>query len=96
MTWVVDRRNLTAAWEKVSTADDAETPGFDGVTCAQLRHRVGAWVADLADDLFHQRYEPAHPRWVDIPKPNKLNATRRIGILTVRDRVVQNAIRQVF
>lgn len=96
MAWVVDRRNLTAAWEKVAAADGADTPGPDGVTCAQLRHRVGTWLGDLADDLFHRRYEPARPRWVDVPKPNKPNATRRIGILTVRDRVVQNALRQVL
>jgi group II intron reverse transcriptase/maturase len=96
MTWVVDRRNLSGAWDKVAAADGADTPGPDGVTCAQLRHRVGAWLADLADDLFHGRYDPGKPRWVDIPKPNNPAATRRIGILSVRDRVVQNAIRQVL
>jgi len=96
LTWVLDCRNLTAAWEKVAAADGADTPGLDGITCGPLRHRVGPWLAGLADDLFHQRYVPTAPRWVDIPKPNNPTATRRIGILTVRDRVVQNAIRQVL
>lgn len=96
MGWVVDRRNLSAAWDKVAAADGADTPGLDGLTCGHLRARVGPWLAGLADDLFHRRYHPAGPRSVDIPKPNKPGEARRIGILTVRDRVVQNAVRQVL
>jgi group II intron reverse transcriptase/maturase len=96
MTWVIDRRNLSAAWDKVAAADGADTPGPDGVTCSQLRARVGPWLADLAEALFHRRYAPGGVRWVDIPKPNKPGETRRIGILSVRDRVVQNAVRQVL
>lgn len=96
MTWVLDRRNLAAAWEKVSAADGADTPGTDGATCAQLRHRVGPWLAGLAEDLFHDRYAPGPVRWIDIPKPNKPTESRRIGILSVRDRVVQTALRLVL
>lgn len=96
MPWVVDRRNLSAAWDKVAAADGADTPGTDGVTCGQLRNRVGPWLAELAEHLFHHKYAPSGARWVEIPKPNKPGETRRIGILTVRDRVVQNALRQVL
>jgi group II intron reverse transcriptase/maturase len=95
MSWVLDRRNLTAAWDRVSATDGADTPGPDGVTCSQLKNRVGPYLADLAEDLFHRRYFPSGARWVDIPKPNNPAASRRIGILNVRDRVVQTAIRQV-
>ncbi len=96
MTHLLDRRNLSAAWDRVSAADGADTPGPDGVTCAQLRHRVGPWLVQLADALFHSAYQPAPPRWVDIPKPDKPGQIRRIGILNVRDRVVQAAVKQVL
>ena len=61
-----------------------------------MKHRVGPWLADLADTLFHSAYLPAAPRLVDIPKPDKPGQTRRIGILNVRDRVVQAAMKQVL
>ena len=96
MPWVVDRRNLTAAWDKTAGTDGADTPGPDGVICSHLRSQVAGWLARMAEDLFHRRYAPGGPRWVDIPKPNKPGETRRIGILSVRDRVAQNALRQVL
>ncbi|OWK41136.1 reverse transcriptase domain-containing protein [Fimbriiglobus ruber] len=95
MPWVLDRRNLAAAWDRVSAADGADTPGPDGLTCGQLKHRVGPWLADLADALFHRAYHPAAARWVDVPKAGDPGRTRRIGILNVRDRVVQTAVKQV-
>ena len=96
MTWVLDRRNLAAAWDRVASADGADTPGPDGITAGQLRHRVGPWLADLAEAMFHRGYAPAAPRWVDIPKPDKPGQFRRIGILNFRDRVVQAALKQVL
>jgi RNA-directed DNA polymerase len=96
MTWLLDRRNLAAAWERVSTADGADTPGPDGCTCTSLKAGAAAWLARLADDLYHNRYRPQPPRWVDLPKPGKPGATRRIGILNMRDRIVQAALKQLL
>jgi RNA-directed DNA polymerase len=96
MPWVLDRRNLAAAWERVRGADGADTPGPDGLTCAGLRANAAAWLARLADDLYHGRYRPQPPRWVEVPKPDKPGATRRLGVLNVRDRVVQAALKQVL
>jgi RNA-directed DNA polymerase len=96
MPWLLDRRNLAAAWERVAAADGADTPGPDGCTCASLRAGAAAWLARLADDLYHARYRPQPPRWVDLAKPGKPGAMRRIGILNIRDRVVQTALKQVL
>jgi RNA-directed DNA polymerase len=95
-TWLLDRRNLEAAWDRVQDSDGAATPGSDGVTCDHVRSQAGAWLARLADDLFQRRYHPMQPRWIDVPKPNKPGQTRRLGILTVRDRVVHAALKQVL
>jgi len=67
MTWLLDRRNLEAAWERVRKADGANTPGMDGVICRELATRGDDWLKAIADDLYHGRYRPSEPRWVDIP-----------------------------
>lgn len=94
--WLLDRRNLHAAWERVAEAEGASTPGPDGIVCNQIRGELDAWIARLADDLFHRRYRPQPPRIVEVPKANKPGAVRRLGILNVRDRVVHTALKQVL
>ncbi|GIW80382.1 MAG: hypothetical protein KatS3mg105_2189 [Gemmatales bacterium] len=96
MTWLLDRRNLEAAWQRVAAAQGADTPGVDGVRCRDIDQSIDSWLSDLADDLLRRRYRPRSIRWVAIPKPNKPGETRRLGILTVRDRVVHAAIKQVL
>ncbi len=96
MTWLLDRRNLEAAWERVRSADGADTPGIDGVTAGDIRCQGPSWLSQLADDLLHGRYRPSVPRWIDIPKPNRPGQFRRLGILTLRDRIVLAAIKQVL
>src|SRR5205807_1087915 len=91
-----DRRNLEAAWDRVRGAEGADTPGPDGVAAADVQRQGPGWLTRLADDLLHRRYRPTPPRWIDIPKPNKPGQTRRLGLLTLRDRVVLAALKQVL
>lgn len=94
MPTLLDRRNLEAAWERVRTSDGARTPGVDGQVAAEIQHRASQWLTSLANDLYHQRYQPRPPRWIDVPKP--AGGARRLGILTIRDRVVHAAVKQVL
>ena len=96
MPWVLDRRNLEAAWERVSGNPGANTPGVDGKTCADIGPRIVSWLNDLARQLLEETYRAAVPRWVDVPKHPGSTDTRRLGILTVRDRVVHAALKQVL
>jgi len=96
MPRLLERCNLEAAWERVSGAEGADTPGPDGMTCGDIRPRAASWLASLADDLFQGRYEPRPPRWVEIPKPGKPGQVRRLGILSIRDRVVQAGLKQLL
>jgi len=57
------------------------------------RHGWPTWAEDLFPPSLHA---PGSPRWIDIPKPNRPGETRRIGILSIRDRVAQNALKQVL
>jgi group II intron reverse transcriptase/maturase len=95
ITAFLDRRNLQAALERVRQSEGANTPGIDGVTCAEVGKNP-EWLGHLAEDLYTKRYRPNKPRIVEIPKPNKPGKTRRLGILTIRDRVVHTALKQLL
>lgn len=96
MTWVLDPRNLDAAWDRVQRNDGSKTPGLDGATAASIRPHADAWLSQLGADLRRGAYRPTPPRWVDVPKEPGSVQTRRLGILTIRDRVVHAAVKQVL
>ena len=100
VTALLDRRNLYAAWRFVRSADGADTPGPDGLTCKDLEQSADSGDAlhrlfeQISRDILDGRYCPQPPRWVEVPKPN--GGTRRLGILTVRDRLVHAALKNVL
>lgn len=91
---MLDRRNMEAAWERVRTSDGALTPGVDGQTATDVLRQHSRWLSSLTDDLYHQNYVPHPVRYVEIPKSG--GGMRRLGIMTVRDRVVHTAMKQVL
>ena len=93
MDKVFAERNLRAASAKVLANEGA--PGVDHVTVEAFSDDLEANVAKLSAALRGGTYEPQAIRRVFIPKPGS-NEQRPLGIPTVRDRVVQGAIRQVI
>lgn len=98
MPWLVEDANLVAAWDRVRRADGAHTAGLDGVTCDDIGASSAAWLAAIRNQIMAGTYAFEAPRWVDVPKKanDPAAGTRRLGILTVRDRVVHGAIKQVL
>ncbi|MCS7167133.1 MAG: reverse transcriptase domain-containing protein [Gemmatales bacterium] len=100
LTALLDRRNLYAAWRFVRSNEGADTPGVDGMTCKALEQSSGRADAithllqQLSQDILGQRYQPQPPRWIEVPKPS--GGTRRLGILTVRDRILHAALKNVL
>jgi group II intron reverse transcriptase/maturase len=86
--------NLQQAWERVAANRGA--PGIDGVTIAQFRENADERLTQLAQDLRQKSYRPQPVRRVFIPKGGKGGGQRPLGIPTVRDRIVQQALRQVL
>lgn len=89
---VLARDNLARAWKRVKSNKGA--PGIDGVTIEVWpAHAREHWPA-LREQIEGGRYGPRAVRRVEIPKPG--GGLRRLGIPTVTDRVVQQAIAQVL
>jgi RNA-directed DNA polymerase len=89
---VLDRDNLARAWKRVKANKGA--PGIDGVTVEDWpAHAREHWPAVRAQ-IESGRYQPQAVRRVEIPKPD--GGKRLLGIPTVTDRVVQQAIAQVL
>jgi len=71
-------------------------PGIDGVTCASVEANEGeaAFLARLGEQLQHKTYQVDPVRRVRIPKAD--GGQRALGIPTLRDRVVQMALKLVI
>ncbi len=93
---VYDPAVLVDAWERVKGNRGARSAGVDGQTAFYITAVRGeqAFLSELRDDLKARRFQPAPVREVMIPKPG--GKRRRLGIATVRDRVVQAALKAVL
>jgi RNA-directed DNA polymerase len=93
MDKVFSRRNLEAAAQRVVGNEGAA--GVDHVTVAQFSDVLDTNLDRLHDELRRDTYVPQAIRRQWIPKPGSTDQ-RPLGIPTVRDRVVQTALRHVL
>ncbi len=89
---VFSKANLTRALRRVERNRGA--PGVDGVTTEELRGWLNAHWDEVKVVLDAGRYRPQPVRQVEIPKPD--GGVRLLGVPTVLDRLVQQAIAQVL
>ena len=85
--------NLYSAYREVAANKGA--PGVDHVTIEDFTAGLTRNITKLHDQLRTGEYRPQMIKRVNIPKPGT-NETRPLGIPTVRDRVVQAALRHVL
>ena len=88
------RANLNRAYKRVKS--NKGSPGVDGMTIDELGDWIRGNKEQLIEDLLSGSYLPQPVRKVEIPKPGKVNEMRILGIPTVVDRLVQQAIHQVL
>jgi len=94
---VTDPRNLRMAVARVARNKGARTAGVDGLNVRKvLAIGVEAFVQEVRVQLRSGNYKPAPVRRVLIPKPGQLGKFRPLGIPTVRDRVVQAAVKNIL
>ncbi len=86
------RENMQRAWKRVKANKGAA--GVDGMDIAQTgRYLTNAWP-NIRDQLMAGTYRPSPVRRVGIPKPD--GSERELGIPTVVDRLIQQAVLQVL
>lgn len=92
MEEVCERENCLRAWRKVKSNKGAA--GVDGMTMRKFpQHLKQHWPA-IREQLLRGSYEPQPVRRVEIPKPD--GGVRKLGIPTVLDRLIQQAVLQVL
>lgn len=92
MEAVVERHNLWQAYERVMRNKGAA--GVDGLTVYEFKAWLQQHWPSVKAALLGGLYMPAAIRKVEIPKPN--GGVRTLGIATVLDRLIQQALLQVL
>jgi len=89
---MLERGNMLKAMRAVEANQGAA--GVDGMEVKQLRSYLREHWAEIREQILSGSYEPRPVRRVDIPKPG--GGTRMLGIPTVLDRLIQQAIHQIL
>jgi group II intron reverse transcriptase/maturase len=92
MEQILDWNNLEEAYRKVKGNKGA--PGVDHMTVDELLPYLQTHTDEIIGKILNQRYKPKPVRRVEIPKPD--GGVRLLGVPTVLDRFVQQAIAQVL
>jgi RNA-directed DNA polymerase len=92
MEAVVARENLLKAYSRVMGNKGAA--GVDAMTVEQLKPYLQQHWAEIKEALLNDRYQPQPVRMVEIEKPG--GGMRQLGIPTVVDRLIQQALHQVL
>jgi RNA-directed DNA polymerase len=93
MEAVVERGNMLAALHRVERNKGAA--GVDGMTVADLRANLKEQWPTVRESLLAGDYAPKPVLRVEIPKPDG-KGVRKLGIPTVMDRLIQQALHQVM
>ena len=92
MEAVCERENLKAALRQVRA--NKGSPGIDGMTVVGLKDYLKQHWPAIRKQLLNGTYAPEPVRRVEIPKPD--GGVRKLGIPTVLDRFIQQAVMQVL
>jgi RNA-directed DNA polymerase len=84
--------NLNQAYKRVKA--NKGSPGVDGMRVDDMREFIAKHKESLVQSLLEGCYKPQPVRKVEIPKPD--GTKRQLGIPTVMDRLIQQAILQVL
>ena len=89
---VFERENMQTALKRVESNKGAA--GIDGMEVSELRSYLKEHWLEVREALESGTYRPSPVRRVEIPKPD--GGARQLGIPTVLDRLIQQAIAQVL
>jgi group II intron reverse transcriptase/maturase len=91
MEMILERHNMIRAWKRVCANKGA--PGVDGMRTDQLGKYLARHWPKIEQDLLNGTHKPLPVKRKEIPKPD--GGVRLLGIPTVLDRFIQQAISQI-
>jgi RNA-directed DNA polymerase len=96
--WLTDPRMLRHSWRRVASNKGRRSAGIDGVTADSIRKKGNEqrFLDELQAELRSGAYRPSPSRRKLIPKAGKPGQFRPLGIPTVKDRVVQGAVKALL
>ena len=89
---VLSKDNLNEAYKQVVRNKGAS--GIDEMTCEEVKDYLKVNGDKLINQILNREYQPLPVRRVEIPKPN--GGIRKLGVPTVVDRVIQQALVQIL
>ena len=92
MEEVVRRANMLESYKRVLSNKGA--PGIDGVTVKELQDFCNTHWDRIRGELLRAEYKPQPVKRIDIPKPG--GGLRMLGVPTVIDRLIQQAMLQIL
>ena len=92
ITKILDRNNLNLAFKNVKANKGAS--GIDKLSIEETEKFIKEHKNQIVWQLYNRKYQPQPVRRVEIPKAN--GGVRKLGIPTVMDRVIQQAMVQVL
>ena len=87
---ILHKDNFNRAYKRVKANKGA--PGIDGMTIKEALPYLQEHQQELTNRIYRGKYTPSPVRRVEIPKPD--GGVRKLGIPTVIDRTLQQAITQ--
>jgi len=92
MEMILERNNIIRAWKQVCANQGA--PGVDGMKISQLGSYLAKHWPEIEQGLLNCSHKPLPVKRKEIPKPD--GGVRLLGIPTVLDRFIQQAISQIL
>ena len=92
MERILSRENMMQAYKKVKAKNGAS--GVDGIGTEEIREYLIENWEEIREKIKKRKYKPQPVLRVEIPKPN--GGTRNLGIPSVVDRIIEQAIVQVL
>lgn len=89
---LLDPNTLLRAWKIVKAKNSAG--GVDGVSLLEFERNLSQNINTLSEDLARHQWQPLPYKQIEIPK--KDGEIRRLGMLSIRDKIVQNAIKMLI
>ena len=84
---------LQAAWRQVKGKNSAG--GIDGVSLAEFERNLYQNIQSVAEDLKNGLWKPQPYLQIEVPK-KKTDEMRKLGLLSIRDKIVQYAIKSLI